>query len=288
MQSKILSLETPANLDHSNQADSSTKNDNKKMIRVQNASGGYSMMPHVIKRLALKELKGETYRVFEYIWERTVAWRNLTETIYMSEFLHDLSSSKRTINTACNWLWDNGWISIEIYSRTKPREYGIPGELLRSAGCIMDEDNDGEESTRAKSAESTRAKSAPSLRVSKRRNKKIPIPSSSPDTIVYGKKKLVSEIRDGNGEIIRITSEDIDDLVAMIDDTPERVRQVADKFDRFHVSGPKIQYFMRRFPLQKIWGVMKDAEWTSEHKFKPEDFAGYLVSKLHNELEVQS
>lgn len=144
MQSKILSLETPANaLDHSNQADSSTKNDNKKMIRVQNASGGedfltpalpfppitsVTLFPDEVLSAAFQSLDLETFKLFIYLYHRVQKCENPGRACDRSlgeDLENRLDLARENLINSFIVLREMGWIQGFVFSivRNEYAEY---------------------------------------------------------------------------------------------------------------------------------------------------------------------
>jgi hypothetical protein len=119
-----------------------------KRIRVQDCTGGFTAIPHSILHLAMSKLQGARLGVFLFVWQKTVRFKKFTDTIPIAQFVDALPYTDRTIQESLRWLQRNGWISVERKSKRNSQVYGVTEELLRTSGCIQEEEPSLEKTSR--------------------------------------------------------------------------------------------------------------------------------------------
>lgn len=280
------------------------QNLNDPKLEVLEFSPGFYMRPVDMEHLTRKNLIGARYFVFWIVWEKTIGgkWNKQWDGISNSKFQEELAYSENGIRNALNWLVDNKWLRSRDKENSQLNEYSIHKSRLEEGKYFEFLEwriaQQCQNDTPPQKLDPTPPETGPTpdLDLDQEKNKNIPLPPSSPDTIVYGNvNKIFPELRDGDGEIISfkkketISPDDINTLVAepikSIDKEtfgdPGAARGgVADKFMHYHVSRWYTFYFIRRLSIKTLCEQVHEFEIECTSGSTTRSFAGRFVAQL--------
>lgn len=215
-----------------------------KRIRVEEATGGFSMIPHRTLARSFRELKGAEISVFLYVWEQTVAYRQYMRSIPIADFVTAVEAySERSIWEAIRSLQSKGWLTTKD-NGNQAQLYGVALTILEEAGCMV---SDKAFDRSGKVCQTSYNKDLRSKR--KKKNTHRP---HTPTTVSVGREEVGA---DAGGIGFRVPSK----IPARRRSKPPNVERLSDKYPDEPIK--RIEAFCRKLESIGVYDVESCFVW---------------------------